>query len=62
MKIKNKAFFISGTINLILLIPGLSLFKCNFIETNTKNLVIVGSFVIICEIIKNKIIEKYYKL
>ncbi|CEH36220.1 hypothetical protein SDC9_152195 [bioreactor metagenome] len=62
MKIKNKAFFISGTINLILLIPALSLFKCNFIETNTKNLVIVGSFLIVCEIIKNKIIEKKYKL
>lgn len=45
MKTKNKAFFISGTINLILLIPALSLFKCNFIETNTKNLVIVGSFI-----------------
>ncbi|WP_270942538.1 hypothetical protein [Romboutsia lituseburensis] len=62
MKSKNKAFFISGTINLILLIPALSLFKCNFIETNTKNLVIVGSFFIVCEIIKNKIIEKKYKL
>jgi membrane-bound ClpP family serine protease len=62
MKNKNKAFLTSAFINVILLIIVFTLFNYNFIENNTKNMIIVGVFIIIFEIIKIKIIEKYYNL
>ncbi|MFL8801445.1 MULTISPECIES: hypothetical protein [unclassified Clostridioides] len=62
MNNKKKAFLISGAINVILLIVVFALFNYNIIESSTINMIITVILVFIFEIIKIKIIEKYYNL
>ncbi|HGT0282943.1 TPA: hypothetical protein ACMVPN_003577, partial [Clostridioides difficile] len=60
MNNKKKAFLISGAINVILLIIVFTLFRYNIIENSTKNMIITVILIFIFEIIKIKILEKYY--
>ncbi|MCC0673197.1 hypothetical protein IC216_14490 [Clostridioides sp. ES-S-0145-01] len=62
MNNKKKAFLISGAINVILLIIVFALFSYNIIENNTRNMIITVILIFIFEMIKIKIIEKYYNL
>ena len=62
MNNKKKAFLISGAINVISLIIVFSLFNYNIIENSTQNMIITVILIFIFEMIKIKIIEKYYKL
>lgn len=62
MENKNKAFLTSAIINVALFIIVFTLFNHNFIENSTKNMIIAAVFIVIFEIIKIKIIEKYYNL
>ncbi|HGM1474608.1 TPA: hypothetical protein ACKOO9_001513 [Clostridioides difficile] len=62
MNNKKKAFLISGAINVISLIIVFSLFHHNIIENSTQNMIITVILIFIFEMIKIKIIEKYYKL
>ncbi|NMS89288.1 hypothetical protein HGQ85_05050 [Clostridioides difficile] len=62
MNNKKKAFFISGSLNVILLIIIFALFRYNIIENNMKNMLITAVLIFIFEIIKIKILEKYYNL
>ncbi|AVD36224.1 hypothetical protein [Clostridioides difficile] len=62
MNNKKKAFLISGAINVILLIIVFTLFRYNIIENSTKNMIITVILIFIFEIIKIKILEKYYNL
>ena len=62
MNNKKKAFLISGAINVISLIIVFSLFHYNIIENSTRNMIITVILIFIFEMIKIKIIEKYYKL
>ncbi|HGS8897028.1 TPA: hypothetical protein ACMUYX_001876, partial [Clostridioides difficile] len=61
MNNKKKAFLISGAINVISLIIVFSLFHYNIIENSTQNMIITVILIFIFEMIKIKIIEKYYK-
>ncbi|MCC0647182.1 hypothetical protein C4097_00370 [Clostridioides difficile] len=62
MNNKKKAFLISGSINVILLIIVFALFSYNIIENSTRNMIITVILIFIFEIIKIKILEKYYNL
>lgn len=62
MNNKKKAFLISGSVNVILLIIVFSLFHYNIIENSTRNMIITVILIFIFEIIKIKILEKYYNL
>ncbi|MFL8674187.1 hypothetical protein [Clostridioides sp. GD02404] len=62
MNNKKKAFLISGAINVISLIIVFALFRYNIIENSTRNMIITVILIFIFEIIKIKIIEKYYNL
>ncbi|AUA38713.1 hypothetical protein I5976_16895 [Clostridioides difficile] len=62
MNNKKKSFLISGTINVILLIIVFALFSYNIIENSTRNMIITVILIFIFEIIKIKILEKYYNL
>lgn len=62
MNNKKKAFLISGAINIISLIIVFALFRYNIIENSTRNMIITVILIFIFEIIKIKIIEKYYNL
>ncbi|ARB07112.1 hypothetical protein Semix9P1_phi69 [Clostridioides phage phiSemix9P1] len=62
MNNKKKAFLISGAINVILLIIVFALFSYNIIENSTRNMIITVILIFIFEIIKIKILEKYYNL
>ncbi|VHX84982.1 Uncharacterised protein [Clostridioides difficile] len=62
MNNKKKPFLISGTINVILLIIVFALFSYNIIENSTRNMIITVILIFIFEIIKIKILEKYYNL
>lgn len=62
MENKNKAFLTSAIINVALFIIVFTLFNHNLIENSTKNMIITAVFIVIFEIIKIKIIEKYYNL
>ncbi len=62
MNNKKKAFLISGSINVILLIIVFALFHYNIIENRTRNMITTAILIFIFEIIKIKIIEKYYNL
>ncbi|NMS91657.1 hypothetical protein HGQ85_17190 [Clostridioides difficile] len=62
MNNKKKAFLISGAINIISLIIVFALFRYNIIENSTQNMIITVILIFIFEIIKIKIIEKYYNL
>ncbi|HBF9371980.1 TPA: hypothetical protein KO297_003657 [Clostridioides difficile] len=62
MNNKKKSFLISGTINVILLIIVFALFSYNIIENSTRNMIITVILILIFEIIKIKILEKYYNL
>ncbi|MGO0907757.1 hypothetical protein ACTPC6_18430 [Clostridioides difficile] len=62
MNNKKKAFLISGSVNVILLIIVFALFHYNIIENSTQNMIIIVILIFIFEIIKIKILEKYYNL
>ncbi|SJT64582.1 Uncharacterised protein [Clostridioides difficile] len=62
MNNKKKTFLISGAINVILLIIIFALFRYNIIENSTRNMIITVILIFIFEIIKIKILEKYYNL
>lgn len=62
MNNKKKTFLISGDINVILLIIVFALFRYNIIENSTQNMIITVILIFIFEIIKIKILEKYYNL
>ncbi|EGT5043831.1 hypothetical protein DAF96_11790 [Clostridioides difficile] len=62
MNNKKKTFLISGDINVILLIIVFALFRYNIIENSTRNMIITVILIFIFEIIKIKILEKYYNL
>ncbi|CZR95894.1 hypothetical protein CDFC105_73101 [Clostridioides difficile] len=62
MNNKKKSFLISGAINVILLIIVFALFSYNIIENSTRNMIITVILIFIFEIIKIKILEKYYNL
>ncbi|UWD50647.1 hypothetical protein NYR90_19690 (plasmid) [Clostridioides difficile] len=62
MNNKKKAFLISGSVNVILLIVIFALFSYNIIENSTRNMIITVILIFIFEIIKIKILEKYYNL
>ncbi|MBY2477429.1 hypothetical protein GSQ54_18115 [Clostridioides difficile] len=62
MNNKKKAFLISGAINIISLIIVFALFRYNIIENSTRNMIITVILIFIFEIIKIKILEKYYNL
>ncbi|MGO0884900.1 hypothetical protein ACTPDI_19150 [Clostridioides difficile] len=62
MNNKKKAFLISGAINVISLIIVFALFRYNIIENSTRNMIITVILIFIFEIIKIKILEKYYNL
>lgn len=62
MNNKKKAFLISGAINVISLIIVFALFRYNIIENSTQNMIITVILIFIFEMIKIKIIEKYYNL
>lgn len=62
MNNKKKAFLISGSINIISLIIVFALFRYNIIENSTRNMIITVILIFIFEIIKIKILEKYYNL
>ncbi|MCR8756950.1 hypothetical protein NWQ86_12575 [Clostridioides difficile] len=62
MNNKKKSFLISGTINVILLIIVFALFSYNIIENSIRNMIITVILIFIFEIIKIKILEKYYNL
>lgn len=62
MNNKKKAFLISGSINIISLIIIFALFHYNIIENSIRNMIITVILIFIFEIIKIKILEKYYNL
>lgn len=62
MNNKKKSFLISGAINVISLIIVFALFHYNIIENSTRNMIITVILIFIFEIIKIKILEKYYNL